>query len=79
MSRSFPSIAPESISLTSVEEADVLLPERHQQQHQMLAHLRADLADHAEVEQVQALLVGCHIRLPGCGSAWKNPSTRICL
>ncbi len=37
------------------EERHVLLPERHQQQHQLLAHLGADLADHAEVEEVRAL------------------------
>ena len=34
------SIAPASISVTSVRKPDVLLPERHQQQHQLLAHAR---------------------------------------
>ena len=42
------------------EEPDVLLPERHQQQHHLLAHLGADLADHAEVQEVQELF----LRLP---------------
>ena len=38
------------------EERDVLLPEREQEQHDQLAHLRRHLADHAEVEEVDALL-----------------------
>ena len=42
------------------EEPDVLLPEGHQQQHHVLAHLGVDLAGHAEIQEVEAVL----LRLP---------------
>ena len=38
------------------EERDVLLPEGQQQQHQVLADLRPDLADHPEVQEVDAVV-----------------------
>ena len=44
------------ISTTSARNGDVLLPEREQQQEQQLAHSGVDLADHAEVEEVDPLV-----------------------
>ena len=38
------------------EERRVLLPEREQHEHQVLAELWPDLADHAEVEEVDRVL-----------------------
>ena len=56
------------------EELVVLLPERHHEQQHELADARVDLAHHAAVEEVHGVL-SAQRRLPGCGSAWKNPST----
>ena len=53
------------------------LADGEQQLQEMLLHPRGDPGHHAEVEQ-RDLPSSVTNTLPGCGSAWKKPSTRIC-
>ena len=55
------------------EEADVVLPERHQQQHHRLAQLRADLAGHPEVEEVELVLLGLPHQVAGVRVGVEEP------
>ena len=59
--------SPLSISMTSVRNGTSSLPERQQQEQEQLARLRADLADHPEVEEVDLVVPPLQVARVGIG------------